>query len=134
MGLVPDLAAAAASRSVPFIGLVAPPQAWRTRAGINRTAAEADLSVRMLSSGNAHQAIPITSALCVVVACRTPGTLPAQLCTRAAGPLRIAHASGTIMVEAELDAQQGRVLHASVYRTARRLFQGEVMYAESAGE
>jgi 2-methylaconitate cis-trans-isomerase PrpF len=32
------------------------------------------------------------------------------------------------MVEAAADARAGRVLHASVYRTARRLFQGEVLY------
>jgi 2-methylaconitate cis-trans-isomerase PrpF len=134
MGLAPDLEAAAVSRSVPFIGLVAPPRAWRTQAGIDRSATDADIAVRMLSSGNPHRAIPITSALCVAVACRTPGTLPAQLCSSPAGPLRIGHPSGTIMVEAEQDVRQGRVLHASVYRTARRLFQGEVMYSEQAGD
>jgi 2-methylaconitate cis-trans-isomerase PrpF len=134
MGLVPDLDAAAASRSVPFIGLVAPPRAWRTQSRIDRSASEVDIAVRMLSSGRPHRAIPITSALCVAVACRTPGTLPAQLCSSTTGPLRIGHASGTVIVEAEQDPRQGRVLHASVYRTARRLFQGEVMYSEPAGD
>lgn len=134
MGLAPNLDAAAASRSVPFIGLVAPPWTWRTQSGIERSATEADIAVRMLSSGRPHRAIPITSALCVAVACRTPGTLPARLCRSATGPLRIGHASGTVIVEAEQDPQQGRVLHASVYRTARRLFQGEVMYSERAGD
>jgi len=134
MGLAPDLDAAAASRSVPFIGLVAPPRTWRTQSGIDRSATEADIAVRMLSSGRPHRAIPITSALCVAVACRTPGTLPARLCRSATGPLRIGHASGTVIVEAEQDPHQGRVLHASVYRTARRLFQGEVMYSEPAGD
>jgi 2-methylaconitate isomerase len=134
MGLAPDLAAAGASRSVPFIGMVAPPRAWRTLSGSERDAGEADIAVRMLSSGNVHRAIPITSALCVAVACRTPGTLPAELCTSTTGALRIGHASGTIMVEAETDAATGLVLHASVYRTARRLFQGEVLYPEPAGD
>jgi len=130
MKLSADVASAAASRTVPFIGLVAPPQAWRTQSGIDRSADEADIAVRMLSSARPHRAIPITSALCAAVACRTPGTLPAQLCRRGAGPLRIAHASGTVLVEAEPDSRAGRVLHASVYRTARRLFQGEVMYLD----
>jgi 2-methylaconitate isomerase len=134
MGLAPDRQAAAATRSVPFIGMVAPPRPWRTQSGVDRSASEADIAVRMLSSGNPHRAIPITSALCVAVACRTPGTLPAQLCSSSTGPLRIGHASGTIMVEAEQDVRQGRVLHASVYRTARRLFQGEVVYSEPAGD
>ena len=131
MGLAPDLEAAALLRSVPFIGLVAPCRAWRTQSGIERSASDADIGVRMLSNGNAHRAIPITSALCVAVACRTPGTLAAQLCGSPAGALRIGHPSGTILVEAERDASQGRVLHASVYRTARRLFQGEVMYTQA---
>jgi 2-methylaconitate cis-trans-isomerase PrpF len=134
MGLAPNLEAAAASRSVPFVGLVAPPCAWRTQSGINRSAAEADIAVRMLSSGQPHRAIPITSALCVAVACRTPGTLPAQLCGSATGRLRIGHPSGTLIVEAQEDPDEGRVVHASVYRTARRLFQGEVMYSEPAGD
>jgi 2-methylaconitate cis-trans-isomerase PrpF len=134
MGLAPDLEAAAVSRSVPFIGLVGPPRAWRTQAGVERCAADADIAVRMLSSGSLHRAIPITSALCVAVACRTPGTLPARLCRAPAGPLRIGHASGTVLVDAEQDAGQGPVLHATVYRTARRLFVGEVMYSERAGE
>jgi 2-methylaconitate cis-trans-isomerase PrpF len=134
MGLAADLDAAAASRSVPFIGLVAPPRAWRTQSGIDRLATEADIAVRMLSAGHPHRAIPITSALCVAVACRTPGTLPALLCVSATGPLRIGHASGTVIVEAEEEPRQGRVLHASVYRTARRLFQGEVMYSEPEGD
>ena len=81
MGLAPDLDAAAASRSVPFIGLVAPPRSWRTQSGIDRSATEADIAVRMLSSGHPHRAIPITSALCVAVACRTPATLPGLLCS-----------------------------------------------------
>lgn len=134
MGLAPSPEAAAASRSVPFIGLVAPPRAWRTRAGTDRSAAEADIAVRMLSNGKPHRAIPITSALCVAVACRTPGTLPAQLCSASAGPLRVGHASGTVMVAADQDTHEGRVVHASVYRTARRLFQGEVLYCEPAGD
>jgi 2-methylaconitate cis-trans-isomerase PrpF len=36
-------------------------------------------------------------------------------------------------VDAPLDPKQGRVLHASVYRTARRLFQGEVLFQISKG-
>lgn len=127
MGITADDEAAARSRAVPFIGVVAAPRAWTTRSGALRAAHEADLSVRMLSSGNPHRAIPVTSALCVAVAARTPGTLPHACVGAGSGPLRIGHASGTILVEAETEAATGKVLHASVYRTARRLFQGEVL-------
>jgi 2-methylaconitate cis-trans-isomerase PrpF len=82
----------------------------------------------MLSSGNAHRAIPVTSALCVAVASRTPGTFPFQLCSASTGPLRIGHSSGVIVVDAQPDLASGEILHASVYRTSRRLFQGEVYY------
>lgn len=128
MGLAADEQQAAASRAVPFIGMVARVNPWTSRSGQRFAEDEADLSVRMLSSGNAHRAIPITSALCAAVACRTPGTLPSQLCRTASGPLRIGHASGVIVVEADADAASGAVRHASVYRTARRLFQGEVLF------
>jgi 2-methylaconitate isomerase len=130
MGLAPDEEQAAASRSVPFIGMVARVRPWVSLSGRRFGLEEADLSVRMLSSGNAHRAIPITSALCVAVACRTPGTLPSDLCS-ARGPLRIGHPSGVIVVEAEPDPVSGEVRHASVYRTSRRLFQGEVLYSSS---
>ncbi len=128
MGLAPDVEHAAASRAVPFIGMVARARPWTSSSGHRHGEAEADLSVRMLSNGNAHLAIPITSALCAAVSCRTSGTLPSQLCRAANGPLRIGHPSGVIMVEAQPDLQSGAVRHASVYRTTRRLFQGEVLY------
>jgi 2-methylaconitate cis-trans-isomerase PrpF len=129
MGLAPDEERAAASRSVPFIGMVARLRPWVSLSGTRFDSEDADLSVRMLSSGNAHRAIPITSALCVAVACRTPGTLPSELCRSSTGPLRIGHPSGVTVVEAQPDPVSGEVRHASVYRTARRLFQGEVLYS-----
>jgi 2-methylaconitate cis-trans-isomerase PrpF len=128
MGLAFDEELAAASRAVPFIGMVARIRPWVSRSGQLFGADDADLSVRMLSSGNAHRAIPITSALCAAVACRTRGTLPLELCGSSSGPLRIGHPSGVIVVEAEPERESGEIRHASVYRTARRLFEGQVLY------
>lgn len=128
MGLAPDELEAAKSRAVPFIGMVARSRPWVSRSGHRFGTDDADLSVRMLSSGNAHRAIPITCALCAAVACRTTGTLPAQVCRSSAGSLRVGHPSGVIVVEAECDPRSGEVRHASVYRTTRRLFQGEVLF------
>jgi 2-methylaconitate cis-trans-isomerase PrpF len=128
MGLAADEQQAAASRSVPFIGMVARIRPWTSRSGIRFNAQDADVSVRMLSSGNAHRAIPVTSALSVAVASNTPGTLPSQLCTSSSGPLRIGHSSGVIVVDARPDPVSAKICHASVYRTSRRLFQGEVYW------
>src|SRR5579862_3663707 len=60
MGLAPDEERAAASRAVPFVGMVARVRPWVSLSGRQIGVDEADLSVRMLSSGNAHRAIPIT--------------------------------------------------------------------------
>jgi 2-methylaconitate cis-trans-isomerase PrpF len=126
MGLATDTETAGASRAVPFIGIVAKVTPWRDRSARELGPADADIAVRMLSSGQPHKAVPVTSALCVAAAVRTPGTVPHACATAGAGAIRIGHASGTIMVDAPVD-MQGRVQHASVFRTARRLFQGEVL-------
>ena len=133
MGLAPDAESAGASRAVPFIGIVAAPRDWRDRSGRELKASAADISVRMLSSGQPHKAVPVTSALCVAAAVRTPGTVPSNCASADSCPIRIGHSSGTILVDATLDPATGRVLHASVYRTARRLFQGEVLFPVSRG-
>lgn len=135
MGIAASPEQAAQIRSIPFIGLVSRMQAHRVRGGNALGPADADLCVRMLSSGTPHRAIPITSALCVAVACRTPGTLPAMLSAAGSGPIRIAHPSGVVMVEADREPGGGdgdapAVRHASVYRTARRLFQGQVLFSD----
>lgn len=89
----------------------------------------------MISVGQPHRAVPLTGALCLAVACRIPGSIPASLApaslARATGAdIRLGHPSGTILVAAEVTGA-GAALHvpsATVYRTARRLFQGEVLY------
>ena len=88
--------------------------------------------VRMISIGQPHRAVPLTGALCLAAACRVPGSVPFTMLGTAArtGPLRIGHPSGVVLVDAETDpeAESVHVRHATVYRTARRLFTGEVYY------
>ncbi len=88
---------------------------------------EADIQVRMISMGQPHRATPITGAICLAIACRVPGTLPHRLCASQGGPIRIAHPSGVTMVDAALNAA-GEAEYGAVYRTARRLFEGNVLY------
>ncbi len=87
----------------------------------------ADIAVRMISMGQPHRATPITGAVCLAIAARIPGSLPHRLCTAHEGPIRIAHPSGVTMVDAMLDAT-GEAEYGAVYRTARRLFEGNVLY------
>jgi hypothetical protein len=94
-------------------------------------ASETDILVRMISVGQPHRAVPLTGALCLAVACRVPGSIPQQLAGAGrSGDLRIGHASGVVLVAADVRVTNGgiEVPYATVYRTARRLFQGEVCY------
>ncbi len=103
------------SASVPLVAMV------------SAAAGDADIQVRMISMGQPHRATPITGAICLAIAARTPGTLPHRLCAASEGRIRIAHPSGVTMVDAALDAS-GEAEYGAVYRTARRLFEGNVLY------
>lgn len=118
MGLAADVEAARAITGIPKVAMLSAP-------------ADMDIGVRMISVGQPHRAVPITGAVCLAVAARVPGTIAQQLCRSTSGPIRIGHPSGSIMVDAEV--QQGaddeaKALFGAVFRTARRLFEGHVVY------
>jgi hypothetical protein len=78
----------------------------------------------------AHRAIMGTGALNIGVASRIDGTIPHAL-TRRAGPpdeTRVGNPSGLVSVGAEVGQRGGTwaVESAVLFRTARRLMQGEV--------
>ena len=133
MGIAGDLAEAG-GLSVPFVAFVAPPLGMRVPSGVELLPADMDIAVRMMSNGQAHRATPLTGALCLAVATRIAGSIPNALGRPPSGAsaIRIAHASGRIVVDAKVDgAADGRQPHAAyaaVYRTARRLFDGRVHY------
>ena len=129
MGIARTLDEARARTAVPFIGFVSPAQDARTLSGESLAAAAADLSVRMISNGQPHRALPLTASLCAAVAARIEGSVVWQASRRNAGDaLRLAMPSGVLMVGAEAGRENGawRVARGSFYRTARRLFEGYV--------
>ncbi|WP_288050008.1 2-methylaconitate cis-trans isomerase PrpF family protein [Acidiphilium sp.] len=132
MGLAADLEAAARIISVPKVGILAPPADAPVLSGAIQTAANVDILARMMSSGQPHRAVPLTGALCLAVACRLPGTVAHDLVRpgEATDPVRVGHPSGAILVAAGVSSGPDgpRVSHATVFRTARRLFQGEVLH------
>jgi hypothetical protein len=84
----------------------------------------------MLSMERAHRAIMGTGALNIGVASRIDGTIPHAL-TRRTGPpdeTRVGNPSGLVSVGAEVEQRGGSwaVDSAVLFRTARRLMQGEV--------
>ncbi len=132
MDLAADLEAAARIISVPKVGILAPPADAPVLSGAIQTAANVDILARMMSSGQPHRAVPLTGALCLAVACRLPGTVAHDLVRpgEATDPVRVGHPSGAILVAAGVSSGPDgpRVSHATVFRTARRLFQGEVLH------
>ncbi|MFM9848264.1 MAG: 2-methylaconitate cis-trans isomerase PrpF family protein [Hyphomicrobiaceae bacterium] len=134
MGIAPDLDAAGAL-SVPLIGMVAPPVSMTVLSGRTLAPADMDIAVRMMSNGQAHRATPLTAALCLAVATRVTGSIPYEMARRYIGgtsQVRIGHASGVIVVDAKVapsgDNGEPHAEYGAVYRTARRLFEGRVLY------
>ena len=79
----------------------------------------------------------LTAGLCLAVACRIPGSVPNRLLAvelrDTDRDLRIGHPSGVMVVAAEVQdaATAPRAERASLYLTARRLFQGAVLVPAS---
>ncbi len=129
MGIARTLDAARARTAVPFIGFVSPAQDASTLSGERLAAVDADLSVRMLSNGQPHRALPLTASLCAAVAARIEGSVVWKTSRRNTGDmLRLAMPSGVLTVGAEASREGGawQVARGSFYRTARRLFEGYV--------
>ncbi|MFT3816129.1 MAG: 2-methylaconitate cis-trans isomerase PrpF [Rubrivivax sp.] len=129
MGLVGDLAAAAARQHTPKIAFVAPPAGYVASSGKAVAAGEIDLLVRALSMGKLHHAMMGTVAVAIATAAAVTGTLV----NLAAGGgerrvVRFGHPSGTLRVGAEARQLDGRwvVAKAVMSRSARVLMEGHV--------
>ncbi len=130
MGITKDDAEARTVAAVPIIGFVAPAMDAPTLSGDPIMAHQVDLTVRLLSNGQPHRALPLTASLCTAVAAKITGTLVAEALTPGAGAqVRIGMPSGILTVGAEVaqDAAGQWVAHSGAfYRTARRLFDGRI--------
>ena len=119
-----------ASLGNPKIGIVGPPGDSVSLSGEVIAAYDADLSARIISMGQVHRALPLTGAMCLGVACRIPGSVPAAMMGDVSGDIRLANPSGVLPVNADVTiADDGEVTARSctVYRTARPLMIGQVL-------
>jgi len=139
MGLATSLDEAARIKSVPKVAMVAPPREATTFAGATLAPSDMDIAVRMISVGQAHRAVPLTGALCLAVATRLAGTIPAACAkdiSADASAIRIAQPSGITHVDARVTPASAtgaaHAEYAAVYRTARRLFEGRVLVRGAA--
>ena len=132
MGLAPNTAEAAKIASVPKVAMIVSPRRMTTLSGRRLEPSDMSLGIRMISVGQPHRAVPITGATCLAIAVRIAGSLPNRMARTGSGPITIAHPSGTTVVDAAVeradDPASARAVHGAVYRTARRLFEGNVFY------
>lgn len=132
MGVVKDAAEALTrAKNVPFVAIVAPPLNAPTLSGAEVGADDVHITVRMISGGQPHKATPLTAAMCLAVAIRCPGTIPHQLARHGDGDIRIGHPSGVLPVAATVGGNPPIAESAVVYRTARRLMEGNILVPKS---
>lgn len=112
--------------SAPKIGLVAPPRAAVCLDGTTLPATAMGLSVRMISMGQPHRAVPLTAGLCLAAAAAQADSLVAEAAAPGEGDLVLAHPSGLLSVRARRGAATGALEALEVVRTARRLMEGRV--------
>jgi probable AcnD-accessory protein PrpF len=129
MGLIEDLAEAAARQHTPKVAFVAPRAAYTASSGKAISAGEIDLNVRALSMGKLHHAMMGTAAVAIGTAAAIPGTL---VNLAAGGGERssvvFGHPSGTLKVGAAVSQSGGdwRVEKVVMSRSARVLMEGWV--------
>lgn len=113
--------------SIPKIGMVSPGKLSQ-----DGNTLESDITVRALSVGQPHKAVPITVALALASAMQVPGSTAFAVRKSTSGQspdndgLTIAHPTGKLLVNSTFDDQAVTVTGASVFRTARLLMSGEV--------
>ena len=135
MGIAATPEQAGRVASVPKVALVSGPRAAKTLSGGSMAAADMDVTVRRLSMGQPHRAVPLTGSLCLAVAARIEGSVVNRAARPTAAPgddIRIAQPSGLTVVAAEVRDEGGWVADSAVvYRTARRLMEGAVLVPAS---
>ena len=129
MGLIGEVAEAAARQHTPKVAFVAPPAGYTASSGSEVRAEAIDLNVRALSMGKLHHAMMGTAAVAIGTAAAIPGTLV----NLAAGGgerevVTFGHPSGTLKVGAAASRVDGdwKVDKVVMSRSARVLMEGWV--------
>ena len=129
MGLIADIAEAAARQHTPKIAFVAPATEYVSSSGKTVAASDIDVCVRALSMGKLHHAMMGTASVAIATAAAVPGTL---VNLAAGGGQRDAvtfgHPSGTLRVGAAAEVVGGEwtATKAVMSRSARVLMEGFV--------
>ncbi len=129
MGLLDDVAQAAARPLTPKVAFVAAPKDYVSSSGKPVHAADIDLLARAMSMGKLHHAMMGTASVAIAAAAAVPGTLVnAAAGGGAREVITFGHPSGTLRVGAEAKQIDGQwtVTKAVMSRSARVLMEGAV--------
>lgn len=116
--------------AAPKLVMVSPPAKYTTLSGEEIEADKCDLVIRSLSGTNLHRAVQMTVALATAAAAKLPGSIVEQCVSKTSvdqSGITLGHPSGKMMVTAKFD-ERGVVTEATVFRTARRLFEGTLYW------
>jgi 4-oxalomesaconate tautomerase len=107
-------------RVIPKVGILSQPRRGGT------------LTSRYFVPDRCHRNHAVTGALCIAVAARLPGSVAHEVATAEQSSLvRVEHPTGQIEVGLTRDSA-GQVSQASLIRTARRIFEGNLILPASA--
>jgi len=131
MGIASNNEEAARKPSIPKVAIVAGPRDAITLSGEKIAADDIDVTVRMISIGQPHRAVPLTGAMCLAVAAKLSGSVVNRVARRAESEdsaVRIGQPSGVTVVNAAVRKHGDNwfAAQATVDRTARRLMEGWV--------
>jgi 2-methylaconitate cis-trans-isomerase PrpF len=117
MGLAVDTIEAARRMGTPKIALVA-----------SSPDLDNDILIRAFSMGKPHPTIQMTGAVCVGAASAVPGSV-VNMIVHGKEAVVIGHAGGSMVVTGQADCSGNlpKIISGSVYRTARRLMEGNVI-------
>lgn len=132
IGLATDwVDAAKNSPAVPKIAFVAPPADYVMTSGVKMAAGDVDFLARIMSMGKLHASYAITGAVCTAGAAKIPGTVVNEVIPagKAEGDeVTMGHPGGSVTVKVKMEGEAARPSYvvATVYRTARRILDGQV--------
>ena len=119
------------SPGLPMVGLIAPPEGYRTLSGDEVEQKQMDLRVRLLFMNRLHESIAGSGSICLAAAAQLPGSVvEAVTAGRRPGELLIGHPSGITPAKVEAHNGPGGVTFGVLgfSRTARRLMDGTAYY------
>jgi 2-methylaconitate cis-trans-isomerase PrpF len=116
--------------SIPKIAMISKAASHKLLSGEAIDASSVDVLIRALSVGQPHRAVPLTLGLAAASAANLKGSIVhSNVATTRVDPdgVTLGHPSGKMMVGSKFN-DQGTLTQGIVFRTARRLMEGQVYW------